>query len=106
MEDCAVSSSKKSKLSQINDEVKDFHPVLEKILNKLPNVISVEYTHGQEEMGADFVVALRDKIFGNTEYVGVIAKVGKVVQDFSDIMRQIEECEIPRTFWGVKRKSE
>jgi len=97
-----MTDTKKAKLSAMTDEVGEFHPLLNKLLRKLPKVIDVEYTHGPEEMGADFVVSRRDETFGQTEYVGVIAKVGRVVQDYSDIERQIEECEIPRTFFGGK----
>jgi hypothetical protein len=97
-------SKAKTKLSSIGSEVEEFHPLLDKLLPKLPNVIDVEYTHGSGEMGADFVLSTRNETFQDTEYVGVIAKVGKVVQDFSGIQRQIDECEIPRTFFGGKKR--
>ncbi|TEU16182.1 MAG: NACHT domain-containing protein, partial [Anaerolineales bacterium] len=96
--------SKKKRLANITDEVGELHPLLHALLPKLQNVIDVEYTHGASEMGADFVISYRNEIFQNTEYIGVIAKVGKVVQDFSDIERQIDECSIPRTFFGGKEK--
>jgi len=96
---------KTKKLSLITDEVNHLHPLLSKLLPKLPNVIKVEYTHGQSEMGADFVVAKNNDIFGVTEYIGVIAKIGKVVQNFTDIERQIDECNVPRPVFGGKEKA-
>lgn len=94
----------KEKLASISDEVAELHPLLRSLLPKLPRVVDVEYTHGPQEMGADFVISRRDDTFGQTEYVGVIAKVGKILQDFSDVERQIKECEVPRTFFGGKKK--
>jgi hypothetical protein len=79
--------AKRGKLSIITNEVDQFHPLLKSLLCKLPNVIDVEYTHGTNEMGADFVLSKRHDTFGNTEYVGVIAKVGKIVQDYTDVER-------------------
>ena len=99
-----MNKAKKSRLASMTDEVHEFHPFLKKLLAKLPNVIDVDYTHGTQEMGADFVVAQKDETFGHTHYVGVIAKVGKIVQDFSDIERQIDECSIPRIVFGGKEK--
>ncbi len=65
---------------------------------------AVEYTHGPDEMGADFVFSRTHQVLGEVEYVGVIAKIGKLVQDYSDVERQIEECFIPRTVGGGKRR--
>lgn len=92
----------KSKLMKMTDEVEELHPLLNVLLPKLPNVINVEYTHGTEEMGADFVIARQNEVFGTTDYIGVIAKVGRLAQDFSGIERQIEECDVPRLVFGGK----
>ena len=86
------------KLDLITREVEDLHPLLNAMLPKLPRVQDVEYHHGGDEMGADFVISRTNDTFGNTEYIGVIAKVGKIVQDFADIERQINECDLPRLF--------
>ena len=99
-----MSTDKQARLASIKDEVGELHPLLKRLLPKLPTVISVEYTHGPTEMGADFVVQRRHEIFGDTDYVGVIAKVGKIVTDFSDIERQIGECWVPRTVDGGTKK--
>ena len=92
------------KLDSITREVDDLHPLLETVLSKLPRVQNVEYNHGVGEMGADFVISRTNDIFGNIEYVGVIAKVGKIVQNLADIEHQIEECNVPRFFQGGKQK--
>src|SRR5262245_24873793 len=95
---------KAKRLAELSDEVDELHPLLKRLLPKLPTVQSVDYTHGATEMGADFVLTKRHAVFGDQEYVGVVAKVGKVHQDYSDIERQIKECWVPRTVDGGKRR--
>ena len=92
------------KLDLIVREVDDLHPLLNALLPKLPRVRDVEYHHGAGEMGADFVVSRTNDTFGTIEHIGVIAKVGKIVQDLGDIQRQIDECELPRLIRGGKNK--
>ena len=87
----------KKKLSEIENEVKDLHPLIEIILSKIPNIIHVNYTHGPNEMGADFILTQSDEIFKNNFYIGVIVKKGAIKQtNLPDIEKQIQECEIPR----------
>lgn len=95
---------KKQRLESITDEVKEFHPLLTNLLYKMPDIQEVEYTHGQNEMGADFVLSSFNKIFGRIEYIGVIAKLGGLTQNFSSLERQIDECSMPRPFAGGKEK--
>lgn len=96
---------KKSKIEGMRDELTELHPLLSILLPKLPDVINVEYTHGgQTEMGADFVVLKKSPTFGTIEYLGIIAKIGKIVQDFVELERQIDECAMPRTILGGKEK--
>ena len=92
------------KLDSIKGEVDQLHPLLNALLPKLPRVQSVEYCHGAQEKGADFVISRTDDTFGNVEYIGVIAKVGKIVQNLTEIKRQIEECDLTRFFQGGKKK--
>ena len=92
------------KLNSIKREVDDLHPLLNAVLPKLPRVQAVEYHHGVDEKGADFVISRTNDTFGNTEYIGVIAKVGKIVQDLAAIERQIDECDLPRLVQGGKKK--
>ena len=58
------------KLDSITGEVKDLHPLLNAVLAKLPRVQDVEYHHGGDEMGADFVISRTNDTFGNIEYIG------------------------------------
>ena len=92
------------KLDSVKDEVNDLHPLLKAVLPKLPRVQSVEYHHGVNEMGADFIIGRTNDTFGNIEYIGVIAKVGRIVQNLGDIERQIDECGLPRLVEGGKKK--
>ena len=99
-----MGTSLNERLDAIAGEVQDLHPLLNAVLPKLPRVQDVEYHHGTDEMGADFVISRINDTFGHIEYIGVIAKVGRVAQDFADIERQIEECEVPRFFRGGREK--
>jgi len=99
-----MASTRVARLAHITDEVQELHPLLGQLLPKLPKVKNVEYTHGGREMGADFVFSKLNEVLGTVEYVGVIAKVGRILQDYSDIERQIDECEVPRNFLGGKEK--
>lgn len=96
--------NKKQRIEKIKDEVKEFHPLLESLLPLLPHVVSIEYTHGPNEKGADFVVARTDAVLGEQEYIGVIAKTGDIKQNLDDVERQIKECSMPRLFGGGKKK--
>ena len=99
-----MAQTTQGKLDSIKDEVSGLHPLLKVLLPKLSGVQNVEYHHGPAEMGADFVISQTNATFGNTEYIGVIAKAGRIVQDLSTIERQIEECNIPRLVQGGKKK--
>lgn len=92
------------KLSSINKEVEELHPILDRLLRKLPTIAKVEYRQGPSEMGADFVMQRTDPAIGQTHYIGVIAKVGAIKQDHAEVNRQIEECEIERYFDGGPKK--
>ncbi|WP_409475880.1 NACHT domain-containing protein [Stenotrophomonas sp. Y-13] len=92
------------KINSLSDEVRQLHPVLRVLFPRLPNILSVEYRQGPREMGADFVLEKTDATLLTTEYIGVIVKTGKIKQDHSEIDRQIEECELERTFGSGKKK--
>jgi energy-coupling factor transporter ATP-binding protein EcfA2 len=56
-------------------------------------------------MGADFVLAKQHDIFKHINHIGIVAKVGKLHQNFSDVERQIAEClTIPRFFRDGKEE--
>jgi hypothetical protein len=92
--------SKKAVVGAIDDEVNVLHPLLSHLLRQIPRVQGVEYKHGTNEKGADFVVARTDEALGLTHYIGVVAKIGRILQNFDDVARQIEECQLPRTIEG------
>lgn len=99
-----MNASSKLKISRIKDEVKELHPAIDRLLSKIPEIINYEYTHGPNEMGADFVFQKQDQLLGDNVYVGIVAKIGKIGQDFTDIERQIDECKTPRYFKSGKEK--
>lgn len=89
-------SAKRTLVEKIDDEVKTLHPLLEDIFHRLASVQYVEYTHGPDEKGADFVIERRDEALGTTNFIGVVAKCDKILQSFGDVERQIDECGHPR----------
>lgn len=99
-----VNTDKVKKIQSIKSEVNEFHPILNQLLQRLPNIKNVEYTHGPNEMGADFVLSKIDPTLSRTEYIGVIVKVGKISQGHADINVQIEECELERKIESGKKK--
>lgn len=90
------------KLRSLKHEVNDFHPVLRALFGCIPEISRQEYRQGPNEMGADFVLEKNDGLFDDKTYIGVIVKVGKILQNHSEIERQIGECSIPRFFHGGK----
>ncbi|HBC0766631.1 TPA: NACHT domain-containing protein [Escherichia coli] len=82
------------KIESLQREVDDFHPVLRALLPRLPTVTHVEYKQGPSEKGADFVIIKRDEALDEEIYIGVICKVGKIIQSNSEVERQIEECQL------------
>ncbi|MBW6390458.1 NACHT domain-containing protein [Billgrantia antri] len=92
------------KLRSIQDEVKEFHPLLNVLFRKLTDIVSVDYRQGNSEMGADFILTKKDNTLGGTEYIGAVVKIGKITQSHSEVERQIEECDIERTVEGGKKK--
>lgn len=94
----------RQRIQSISDEVNELHPLLRKLFEKHPKVSRVEYTHGTEEMGADFVLTRMHDVLNTTEYVGVVAKRGKILQDTSSVVRQIAECSVPRRIEGGKKE--
>lgn len=95
---------KKKIISTLQSEVNDFHPLLNELLIKIDGIDRVEYTHGNSEMGADFVLYKRNDMFLSTDHIGVIVKLGTIKQDNIEVERQIDECNVERTFLGGKEK--
>lgn len=99
-----VSTPIKSRISRIDNEVKQLHPLLDVIFRKMSSLIKVEYTHGPNERGADFILTKRSEELGDTEYIGVIVKVGKITQNISSISEQVEECTMRRIASNGKKE--
>lgn len=84
--------AKRERIEAIDDEVIELHPLLEEIFKKIKNISYVERTHGPNEKGADFVLQRNDPDLGSNHYIGVVAKTDKILQNFSEVERQIDEC--------------
>ena len=95
---------KRRRLESIKSEVNDFHPLLGNLFPQLEQIRHVEYTHGPQEKGADFILEKFDLTLSEINYVGVIVKIGKIQQDITAVERQIDECSIPRIVRNGKRK--
>ena len=93
-----------AKLKKIENEVVDFHPVLNNLFLKLPSITHVEHQHGTREFGADFVLVRYDSELQREYHIGIVAKIGKITQGSTDVDRQISECQtMPRVINGNKR---
>jgi hypothetical protein len=83
---------KRAQIEALGDEVNELHPLLDQLLRKLDGVTYLEYTHGPHEMGADFVVERVDSGIGKSSHIGIVVKAEKILQNFTDVERQIDEC--------------
>ncbi|MDX7762018.1 tRNA (adenosine(37)-N6)-threonylcarbamoyltransferase complex ATPase subunit type 1 TsaE [Aeromonas caviae] len=98
-------NNKLSKINELTNEVKDFHPILRVLFPRLPDISSVEYKQGPNEKGADFVLIKNDSTLLSEHYIGVICKVGKITQSNAEVDRQVDECILfDRLIDGGKRK--
>jgi hypothetical protein len=97
-------NEKRKQVEAIRDEVGELHKILENIFPKLPNVTSYEYTHGQHERGADFVLEIESLTTKRRSFTGVVVKCGKVTGPLAqDIEEQIRECAEERAYKVMKR---
>lgn len=87
-------------IEAIDDEVSILHRLLQDTLRQLEGIEEVEYTHGPNEKGADFVLTRRDPALGRTHQIGIVVKRGKILNNADDVFRQIEECQMPRKIRG------
>ncbi len=100
-----TTKEKLNRLDRIKDEVSEFHPILNSLFRTLPNISSVEYTHGPNELGADFVLEREDPVLQSRQYVGVIVKTGKIsLSNVQDVQRQVNDCKLERFHTSGKRK--
>lgn len=94
----------RQKVLKITDEVNQLHPVLHKLFEKMPSIERIDYTHGNNEFGADFALQKTHEILQKPVYIGVIAKVDNIAQDYSSVKRQLEECKIPRPLFSGRER--
>lgn len=93
------------RIESLQNEVNEYHPILEQLFKRLPGVRQVEYHQGPNEKGADFVIIKYDDTLGEETYIGVVCKIGKITQSTPDVERQIDECKsIPRYISSGKKK--
>jgi hypothetical protein len=96
---------KKNRITAMKDEIKELHPLLNMLLRNLPDVKTVENTHGANEMGADFVYSKLDPVLDTTYWGAVVAKVGRLEQgDVPGLKRQIGEAFYPKLVQSGKQE--
>jgi hypothetical protein len=96
----------KAKIETYSDEVNDFHPFLKTFLGKMPDIKHVEYTHGNREYGADFIIIKEDKTLLREMYIGVVVKCTNIKQsNVDEIERQISESfRMPKTIFNGQKQ--
>lgn len=95
---------KKKKINSLKNEVKEFHPLLQKLLVKLPKVSNIEYTHGNNEKGADFILTSSHEVLNHQKYIGLIVKIGEINKNLRAIEEQIDDCKLERYILNGKKK--
>jgi hypothetical protein len=89
----------------IDREVRGLHRLLQSLFStSLKTLGALSTPSGPNEKGADFVLTRFDPALSTCSYVGVVAKVGKIQQDISEIERQIDECGPKRKINGGKEE--
>jgi hypothetical protein len=98
--------SKMAKIRSLNNEVKEFHPFLHELFQKLPNIKHVEYTHGNMEYGSDFILVREDSTLLQEDYIGVVVKTTEIKQNnIEDVQRQINESfKMPKLVFNGQKK--
>lgn len=97
-------TDKRKQIEAIRDEVGELHKLLENIFPKLPHVSSYEYTHGQYERGADFILEVENSTTKRRSHTGIVVKCGKITGTLaSEVEEQIRECAEERAYKVMKR---
>ena len=95
----------RKRLKAISSETDELHPLLQELFSRIDEIKRCEYTHGNTEMGADFVLVRNDTLLKRDEYIGVVVKIHKIHQNLTTVNRQIEECvRIRRYIEGGKKE--
>lgn len=98
-----INDWKIERIKSINDEVHELHPLLRDLFRNIPNVQHVDYTQGNRELGADFVITKLEPTIFSEDYIGVVVKADQIKQDHEDVRRQVRECALPRPIEGGKK---
>jgi len=100
----ATSNIIKSELKGIADEVRELHPLLESLYRAMPTIETVQYTHGPNEKGADFLLTRHAVESGTTDHIGVVVKCGNLNKSSRSTSDQISECLQRRLVDGGKKQ--
>ena len=80
--------TKQEYIQSLKKEVEQFHPFLRDRLfaamQKETAIDSYDYTHGNNEQGADFIVITRDGVTKKEIAVAVIVKSGSITNSLND----------------------
>lgn len=92
--------TKQEYVQSLKKEVEQFHPFLKDRLfaamQKKKVIVSYDYTHGNNENGADFIVITRDGITKNEIAIAVIVKSGSITNSLEIVERQISQSKTNR----------
>lgn len=85
-------------MSKIKDEVRELHPLLGVLFDRLVNIKQVLHTHGPDELGADFILVKNDSTLNTTNHIGVVVKNHTLSKDKAHaVVKQVKECfALPR----------
>lgn len=92
--------TKQEYIQSLKKEVEQFHPFLRDRLfaamQKETAIDSYDYTHGNNEQGADFIVMTRNSVTKREYAVAVIVKSGSITNSLDVIERQISQSTTDR----------
>lgn len=91
--------TKQEYIQSLKKEVELFHPFLNRLfiaMQKKGVVAFCDYTHGPNEVGADFILITHDSITEEELAIAVIVKVGSISNSLEDVERQISQSKTNR----------
>lgn len=91
--------TKQEYIQSLKKEVDDFHPFLNKLfmaMQKQNVIVFCDYTHGPNEVGADFILITHDSITEEEIAIAVIVKVGSIANSLENVERQISQSKTNR----------
>lgn len=91
--------TKQEYIQSLKKEVEQFHPFLNRLfltMQKKGVVTFCDYTHGPNEVGADFILISHDSITEEEVAIAVIVKVGSISNSLEDVERQVAQSKTNR----------